>query len=123
MQARRRRERSIPGDLTRPIPTQRIADLDIAAAKLGTDSKQIDLQLVAPVTDTLACDALAELAMDSSKLGIFVHYKPGANPITDSAGNPLAAIAPHWIDVRANAFTELQGDFPHLSPFLPITCP
>jgi len=114
---------ALPGDLTRPIPTHTFADLDIASVVLAADSKQIELRLAAPVTDTFACDALADLAAESTKLGIFVHYKPGSTTITDTAGNPLAAIAPHWVDARANAYAELQGDFPHLNPYLPIACP
>lgn len=105
------------------LPTRPIADLDIAAAKRGADDKQIDLQLAAPVTDTRACEALADFAMDSAKLGIFVHYRPGSTSITDTARNPLGAIAAHRVDARANAYAELQDDFPHLNPYLPVACP
>lgn len=113
-----------PGGFTQPIPPLAIMDLDIASiAAVSADDKQIDLKLALPVTDTYACDALADLAAEATKLGIFVHYKPGGTAITDTAGNPLAAIAPHWIDKRSSAYTELQGDFPHLDPYLPIPCP
>lgn len=113
-----------PGSFTRPIPTLAINDLDVTAVlAVASDARQIDLTLAVPVTDTFACDVLVELAADSVKSGIFVHYKPGPNPIADDAGNPLASLGSHWVDARASAYLELRGDFPHLNPYLPIPCP
>jgi hypothetical protein len=94
-----------PGSFTRPIPTLPISDLDVTAiAAVASDARQIDLTLATPVGDTFACDALVEFAAESLKSGIFVHYKPGANPIADAAGNPVAPVGSHWVDARAKAY-------------------
>lgn len=113
-----------PALTDRPIPPVHVADLDVMsiAAVAGADN-QVDLVLAGPITDTSACEAIASLAADSPKVGLFLHYKPGTTPVADPAGNPLAAIGAHWVDGRANAYAELQGDFPRLDPYLPIPCP
>jgi hypothetical protein len=63
----------------------------------------LDLQLE-PAFDLAYChELMAELvAMQSepdvkAEGGLFLHYSPGEQPITDEAGNGLAAIGPDWV--------------------------
>jgi hypothetical protein len=114
-----------PADsLALPIPTLPISDLGITSVR-GVDGKpsEVDLVLAGAVSDTPACDALAEHTVDGSKAGIFLHHRSGTGTIEDAAGNPLAAIAAHWVDASAKAYVEVAGDFPNLDPYLPIPCP
>lgn len=113
-----------PDDLRRPIPTRFISDLGITDIRaVDGQPNQVDLVLAGPLAGTPACAALPELVADTGKAGIFVHHEESPGSPTDEAGNALGDLAKHWVDASDKAYVELQGDFPNMNPYLPISCP
>jgi hypothetical protein len=113
-----------PDGLTRPIPSVEIADLAITSVRAvdGKD-REVDLVLAGPITDTDACETVAEFVAEGMKAGIFLHHSDAVATIEDTDGRRLAAIAKHWVGAMDKAYVEVQGDFPTLDPYLPIPCP
>ncbi len=109
---------------TRPIPPLRVADLGIAGVR-AVDGKptEVDLPLASAITGTPACDAVAEFVAEGVKAGIFLHHSDAVATIEDEDGERLASIGKHWVDKSDRPYTEVQGDFPNLDPYLPIPCP
>jgi hypothetical protein len=109
---------------TRPIPSDGIADLAITSVRpVDGKDNEVDLVLAGPITDTDACEAVAEFVAEGMKAGIFLHHSDGVATIEDADGHRLAAIAKHWVDAMDKAYVEVQDDFPALDPYLPIPCP
>ncbi len=105
-------------DLGGPWP--RHAFTIVAALEHGEAADELILQLSYPL-DLAICEALDQAATLGIPAGIFVHYAEADYPrITDEAGNALADLAAHWLEV--NGVTAVAGAYVWLDPTLAIPC-
>lgn len=89
----------------------------------GPESHQVTLTLDAPVSAGV-CETVKQIAEAGYDTGLFIHYSNNGFPgIIDTQGEPLDAIAEHWVLRPNDRWADQQGEFPFMDPYIPIPCP
>lgn len=105
----------------------------LTAIANGPGENQISITLEPPI-DYVICTSVANAIESTAEFqgegGLYPHYAPGTTPVTNTAGEELAAIGADWVLSGADdppyygyeLFIEEAG-FPNLMPRIPIPCP
>lgn len=102
----------------------------MVVTKVAAGKKETDILLrFETALDPQVCDWLAQLEeilendpSQQGKVGLFIHYSPGAVPVESLDGEVLSPIGPDWVEYDASFMSVEAPGWPNLDPQLPIPC-